>query len=288
MVKSVPSSRSSRPTTPGSALNRLRQNDFAHHGHVGALGLVVRGKRPAGNRSDAEHVEDPRRHPLARHRLGVAVGAGHDHAADARNEPRRLLDRAAPGLPVGHVERRPVAARGRRGRFPDGHQTIGVAERERTKQRRVDEREDRAVGADAERERQRGHERKRRRPFQLADRELQVVAELVQPLGQAHIPISLSTEGGHRSFEARDVAKAVECQLTRGFRIDAARDELARPHLEVKGELFVDLALHRDAPQPRPQQAPHVDSRTLEMPVVNRRQVATSAASCSRPRSVRR
>ena len=62
---------------------------LAHHDHVGALGLVVCGERPAGNRRDAKHVEDPGGDPLPRDRLGVAVGAGHHHAADARRETRR-------------------------------------------------------------------------------------------------------------------------------------------------------------------------------------------------------
>ena len=89
--------------------------------------------------------------------------------------------------------------------------------------------------------------------LQLADREFQIVAELVEPLREAHVPISLSAKGRHRAFEARDIAEPAERQLACGRRIHAALDELARAHLDVQGELFVDLLLERHAPQPRTQ-----------------------------------
>ena len=57
-------------------------------------------------------------------------------------------------------------------------------------------------------------------------------------------------------------------------------DELARAHLDVQGQLFVDLLVDRDAPQPRTKRTLHVESRTFETPAENRRQVAISASSC--------
>ena len=123
---------------------------------------------------------------------------------------------------------------------------------------------------------------------QLPEREFQIVPELLEPEGDAHFTISLSAKVGHRAFEARDVAQSTERQLAGGLRIHAALDELARPHLDVQRELFVDLLIDRDAPQPRTKGALHVESRTFETPAENRRQVAISAASCSRPASVSR
>ena len=73
----------------------------------------------------------------------------------------------------------------------------------------------------------------------------------------------------------RDVAQPAERQLARGRRIHAARDELARAHLDVQRELFVDLLLERHAPQPRTEGALHVANRTFETPAENRRQVAS-------------
>ena len=287
-VKSVPSRRSSRPTMPGSALKRVRQNASLITTRVGAGGLVLGGERPAGNRCDAEDVENPGRDPLAGNRLRVAIGAGHHHAADARRKARDVLERAAARLPVEQVERRGVALRNGRGLLPDRHEAIGVAVRKRAEERGIDEREDGAVGADAERERQRRHQGEGGRALQLPDREPEVAPKLVEPLREAHVAVSPSANCRHRLSEARDIAEPPEGQLSRRRRIHAARDELARAHLDVQGELLVDLALERHTPQPRTERALHVDSRTLETPVVNRRQVASSVASCSRPNSVRR
>ena len=90
-------------------------------------------------------------------------------------------------------------------------------------------------------------------PFSWRMREFQIAAELVEPLREAHVAVSPSAKCRHRLFEARDIAEPAERQLARGRRIHAALDELARAHLDVQGELFVDLALERHAPQPRTQ-----------------------------------
>ena len=131
-------------------------------------------------------------------------------------------------------------------------------------------------------------ERERRRVSQLPERELEIVPELFEPARQAHFTISLSAKVEHRPFEARDVAQPADRQFARDRRVHAARDELARPHLDVQGELLVDLLIDRDAPQPRTQRALHVASSTFETPAANRRHVAISAASCWRPDSVSR
>src|SRR5262249_3765121 len=114
----------------------------------------------------------------------------------------------------------------------------------------------------------------------LADRELHVVAELVEPLGHAHFTISLSSNIGHGLFQPRDVAETPDGKLAGGAGIQTARDELPRPHLDVQPELLLDLLIDRDAPEPRTRGTLHLENRTFETPAENRRHVAVSAASC--------
>ena len=75
--------------------------------------------------------------------------------------------------------------------LPDHHQALGLGEWKRTEQRRVDQREDGAVGADAERQCDRRDERESRRASQLPNRELHIVTKFFEPLREAHVTISL-------------------------------------------------------------------------------------------------
>ena len=112
---------------------------------------------PAGNRLHAEPGEEIRGDPLARNGLRGAVAACHDHPADEGHESTHDLQRVASLAPVDHVERRHTASHGRRGPFPHHHETTGLRKRQRAEQRRVHQREDRAVATDAERERDGGN-----------------------------------------------------------------------------------------------------------------------------------
>src|SRR6185503_14299894 len=58
--------------------------------------------------------------------------------------------------------------------------------------------------------------------------------------------------------------------------------------LDVQRQLLVDLLIDSNAPEPRTEGALHLENRIFETPVENRRHVAVSASSCSRPESVRR
>ena len=74
------------------------------------------------------------------------------------------------------------------------HDLVGIAKRQRPQQRGVDQREDGAVGADAQGERQRRHEGEGGRRPHLAQREHHVVPRLVDPLHHAHLALSLSAQ----------------------------------------------------------------------------------------------
>ena len=83
-VHSSPSSLSSLPTIDGSRLKRVSHSPSLITTPRRRCCFVFGRERAAGNRLDAEHVEDARRHPLPRHRLRVAVASGHHHAAHRR------------------------------------------------------------------------------------------------------------------------------------------------------------------------------------------------------------
>jgi hypothetical protein len=84
----------------------------------------------------------------------------------------------------------------------------------------------------------------------LTDRKPQILPELSEPLHAAHRSISLSPEVHTRSLQIPDVTKPPNRRFAGCSRIEAALDELARTHLEVEGDLFVDLAIDRHSPQP--------------------------------------
>ena len=85
-------------------------------------------ERAAGNRLDAEHVEDARRHPLPRHRFSALPSRP---AITMLPIDGRVagdgLERAAARLPVEHVRRRREAARRGARRFPDRDELTGIA-----------------------------------------------------------------------------------------------------------------------------------------------------------------
>ena len=87
---------------------------------------------------------------------------------------------------------------------------------------------------------------------------------------------------------AAEIAQPGRGHLAGGGRIHPAGHELADAHLEMKGELLVDLLVDGHTPQPRPQGALHVANSTFDTPAENRRHVASSAASCVRPAAVSR
>ncbi len=165
---------------------------FADDDDVQSRVVVRPQKRAAGDGFDPEDVEESGRDPLASDGFGRPVFAVHDHAADVGDEPGDQLEAAAAIVPVGHVDRRHAVARRAIRALPDHDQAIGIGEWQRTKQRRIDQREDGAVGANAERQRQDGHEREARRSPELPQGKLQVVPHRFEALADAHVGLAFS------------------------------------------------------------------------------------------------
>jgi hypothetical protein len=228
------------------------------------------------DRRDAEHVEKAGCHGLPLDGFNAAIRSG-DQRASAHPRLNRLQAIEAPGLAPDVLERGYGDWNARQGRaaLDDGQQPIGFTERQRSQQRRIGQREDGAVGANAERQRRDGDERKSGRGSQLPNRKAHVLGQVAHPLRQVHFSVSLSGNGQTGTSDICDL-------------VVAERPALASAHLDVQGELFIDLLLDRNAPQPRAKRTLHLASRILETPAVNSRQASVSAASCARPCRVRR
>src|SRR6185436_14240641 len=115
-----------------------------------------------------------------------------------------------------------------------------------------------------------------------------IVAKVFDPLREPHFTISLSAKVGARAFQVPKVTQTTDGQIASAFRVHAAGNELARPHLDVEGDFLVDFLFDRHTPEPRAKGLLHRASRIFETPIEKRRHISVSAASCSRPVSVRR
>ena len=218
----------------------------------------------------------------------VAVAAGHHHAADARREAGDRLERAAARLPVQHVRRRGEAARGRSRLLPDRDEPIrhrgygsGRSSVASTSAKIALLAPMPSASVSVATSVNAGAVRNCRNANLMSSRNSSSHRVTL------HLTISLSAKVHTRPLEAAHVAHLLDRQRARGRRIHAAGDELARAHLDVQRDLFVELLIERHAPQPRTQGTLHV-ANTFETPVENFFHVAISAASCSRPASVSR
>ena len=129
-----------------------RPEPMREDGHVRVLrGLVlVRPEQPARGRRHAESAEEPGIDPNCLELLGIAHAGQVDVAELHRAKILESADHLARVPEVG-VRPRGLVDPALRERHPDLHQPIGVGERERFEQDRVDDAEDRRVRANAER-----------------------------------------------------------------------------------------------------------------------------------------
>jgi hypothetical protein len=84
----------------------------------------------------------------------------------------------------------------------------------------------------------------------LPQRKPDIGGELVEPLYQSHLTISLSTKVDTGPCELTKVADSCEHDLARRLRIHPALDQFSGPKLDVQRQLLVDLLIEWDAPQP--------------------------------------
>jgi hypothetical protein len=226
---------------------------FTQHDRIDRLRVVGGKKGSARNWFDSEDVEQTARDPLSGNPFRGPVRASHHHAAHAIDESSQFLECASAVVPIEHVQRRDRAAKHRVASFPGNHQPFRFGQRQRAKQRRIDQGEDRAVGPDAKREGDRRDEGEPRRRLELPHRESHIVPQLFEPLCQSHLSISLSAKIYTGPFELTRITNPREHHLARDPRVHSLLDQLASPHLDMERDLFIDLSGDVDTPKPRPE-----------------------------------
>ena len=201
-----------------------------------AAWLILLGReRAAGERPHAEHVEVVRRHLAADDALRRdAVG---------EIEAGKLLGGNAVERGRAGVRVRVIAGRHARKhpleRFTDDVETIGLVQGKRPQHHGVHRAENCRRAADAERERQNRNCGEAGMLSQLTQCEGDVLRELAKILGSLHVLIPCGAERAKGRAHASDVAEAALGFASRGISVHAAVDELARPHLDMEGELLV-------------------------------------------------
>ncbi len=155
----------------------------AHRGHGRAPAHVIAvHERAPRHGAHAEDREEVAAHPRARHAALLT-------AVRKIEVGRRVRERA--GEQAGRItdlfpERvRELVAAG--AAHCNGHQLFGVAHRQRLEDERVREREDRAVRADAQREREHGDDSEARRRDEAAHRVAHIGEQGVEPAEHARV-----------------------------------------------------------------------------------------------------
>src|SRR5262249_36287204 len=134
---------------------------------------VVGRERAAEQRLRAKHLEQPGRRELRWHLLGLAIARQRHRRVEERRE---RAERAALRLPVlegSEVDDvRLAPLRGRN--LPRHDEALRLAIRQRSKERRVDDAEDRRARADAQRERDNGDDGQAWLPDERAEADAQI------------------------------------------------------------------------------------------------------------------
>ena len=132
--------------------------------------------------------------------------------------------------------------------LPGDRKAVGLWQGQWAKQGGIGEREDGAIGADTERQRDYRDERESLRRFELPHRKSHVVSQLLEPLCQSHFSISLSAKVYAGPLEPSGITNTREHHLARDPRIHPLVHELACPHLDVKRDLVIHLSVDVDTP----------------------------------------
>jgi len=175
-VLSMPFSVMWAPDDPRIAAEVALPKTFPDHRDAGAARAVLTvGKRSTEHRLDAEQREQRRCHGAAGQLLGILaareVEGREAERADRRKRPRLLLPRQVVQHRGG--ERRQIQCVVL---FGDPDETVRMIVGQRPKHHRVDDAEDRGVGADGERDGEHHGEREQRRLAQHPHR----IAKIVQ------------------------------------------------------------------------------------------------------------
>jgi len=132
--------------------------------------------------------------------------------------------------------------------LPNDRKAVGLWQGQWAKQGGIGEREDGAIGADTERQRNYRDERESRCRFELSHRKSHVVSQLLEPLCQSHFSISLSAKVYAGPLEPSGITNTREHHLASDPWVYSFIDELTCPHLDVKRDLVIHLSVDVDMP----------------------------------------
>ncbi len=218
-----------------------------HPGRRSHRRLLV-GEEPAQLCPGAEEAQDVGGDEGAGEPVGpVRPGEVHALAADDAEVVERAVSRAVLHQ-VGVGEQHP----GRVAQLaPDRGEPVGVGIGQGAEEHRAHRAEDRGVGPDGEHQGEDGDRGERRRPAKVAEGEPDVMPQLGQVLGPAHVALVLQAQ---LPAARADLGQVAEAPQRLGPRIRLAPppcDQLAGDHLEVEVQLLVHLVGHAPAPEHR-------------------------------------
>ena len=246
---------SQHPGIAGEAALPVGVADHRHRRPVGGA-VVVHRERPPEQRGHAEDREVVAAdHPAARVLgLGLAPGvhrdvepagpAGRGETAEQRRTAAELgVDRVGEEVGAKRAFGHAIGATG----IADDDELVGRRHRERPEQQRVDQREDGGVGPDADRQREDHHQGQPEVVAQGADGVHRVLPQLGEIVGATHDSLPSGVHGHQLGAHAVPVAELPQGFGSGGRGIEAALDQPPRPHVEVKGQLGVHVALEAAA-----------------------------------------
>ena len=236
---------------------------LAQHDDAGTLAVIVLRKRAPGDGPDAERIEDAGRDPLPRDGFRHAVGAAHHHSAHTAHEAANDLEAAAALGEIEEVVRGDALVCGGGGALRDHHRASGLGNRQGPEQRGVDEREDRAVGADAERQGEDGS----RDEAGLTTERGQGIAEVLDEIAEQRSPrrpglerlrrVGLA-ERSHVTGQRLGAEQFVHRQSAGVLVAGTAAPQLVVLQFEVLRQLLDDFGLTRGVEVQRGQSRPDV------------------------------
>src|SRR5512132_4034528 len=170
----------------------------------------------------------------------------------------------------------------------DAYQPLRLRKRQRSQDDGVHDAEDGGRRPDPDGECQRsdcgetGHAR------ELTQRIATVLHDFMYPFSSAHVALPPLADAAAGVVDSLDVAEATDGLRTRQLGVEAARDVLARAHLDVERQLGVDLVGDARLPDERPQLATERaltrhGSRSATCPPLGGEQDARYGAGESRP-----
>jgi hypothetical protein len=195
--------------------------------------VLVGVERAAGREADASRAEEISGDELDEPPLHHVAGRLTGHRERERDE---LVEHVVAIADVDVVGIREVAVRvgwGSVAAVQPDH--LAGAPRQRPKQQRVDEREHRAVDADAEREHEDHDQAERRRAPPHPDRVAEILEQRVEEGQAALIPV--------RFLRLRDAAEVAQCRLFGVGARQAAPLMLVDEQIEMCAHLFVELVV---------------------------------------------